>query len=142
MAELITGFTIWAQAMPLYSLIVISFVITLLTTIAYKYFSDQKAIKFLKDEIKSLSDQMKELKDNPQKMMEKQKELMEKNLKMMKYSLKPSLYTAIPLIAIFYFIRNIYEDSGAIIFSLTWIWIYIILSIVFSIILRKVLKVH
>jgi len=139
---IITGFTVWAQTYPLYSIVLVSFLITLFTTVIYKYVSDQKTMKILKDEIKLLQKEMKEVKDNPKKILDKQKELMEKNFSMMKHSLKPSLYTALPLLLIFYFIRNVYINTGAVLFNLTWIWAYIIFSIIFSLIIRKIMKVY
>ncbi len=127
---------------PAYSVIIISFVLTLIVTIAYKYLTDQNLIKNIKDEIKELQKEMKELKNNPEKMMEKQKVMMEKNLKLMGHTLKPSLYTLIPLLIIFSWLNKTYADSGKILFGLSWIWIYIISSVIFSIALRKILRIH
>jgi uncharacterized membrane protein (DUF106 family) len=85
---------------------------------------------------------MKLLKDNPNKMMEKNKEIMAKNMQMMTQSFKPLLYTFVPFGIIFFGLRNIYEPFGKLLFGLSWIWIYILSSFVFSIILRKMLKVY
>ncbi|MBS3155998.1 DUF106 domain-containing protein [Candidatus Woesearchaeota archaeon] len=127
---------------PVYSISFISFIITLIVTIAYKYLTDQQLIKRMKDEMKELNKEMKELKDDPKRMMEKQKIVMEKNLKLMGHTLKPSLYTLIPLLIIFSWLKDTYTDSGKILFGLSWIWIYIISSLIFSIVLRKILRVH
>ena len=132
----------FASLSPLYSLLTISFFLTLITTLIYKYTTDQVMLKSFKEESKKLQEEMKLLKNNPNKMMEKNKELMEKNMKMMTQSIKPLLYTIIPFGIIFFGLRNIYEQFGKILFGLSWIWIYVISSIVFSIILRKLLKVH
>lgn len=86
---------------PLVGLLVISFILTLLTSLSYKFLTNQKELKQHKEDMNKLQKEIKELKDNPQKMMDKQKEIMEKNLKMMKYSFKPMLITFIPLIIIF-----------------------------------------
>ena len=45
------GFIAWN---PLVALIVISFVLMLITTLIYKYFTDQEAMKNLKDEMKEI----------------------------------------------------------------------------------------
>ena len=127
---------------PQHSLIFISFLLTLLITIAYKYLTDQKFLKKAKAELKELQKEIKELKHNPTRMMEKQKELMQKNMKLMGHSLKPSLFTLLPLIIIFSWLRSTYAPMGKILFGLSWIWVYIIFSIIFSLILRKILKVH
>jgi len=127
---------------PLISLLFISFILTLITTLIYKYTTNQEMMKSFKEEIKKLQEEMKLLKDNPNKMMEKNKEIMAKNMQMMTQSFKPLLYTFVPFGIIFFGLRNIYEPFGKLLFGLSWIWIYILSSFVFSIILRKMLKVY
>ncbi|MEK6835030.1 MAG: EMC3/TMCO1 family protein [Nanoarchaeota archaeon] len=127
---------------PAISLLIISFILTLITTLTYKYTTNQEMIKSFKEESKKLQEEMKLLKNDPGKIMEKNKELMEKNMEMMKQSFKPLLYTFIPFAIIFFGLRNIYEPFGKILFGLSWIWIYIISSVIFSMILRKLLKVY
>lgn len=83
------------------SLLIISFILTSIITIVYKYVTDQKMLKELKDEMKRLQEDIKNFKDNPTKVMETQKVLMEKNMKMMMHTLKPTLFTFVPLLIIF-----------------------------------------
>lgn len=84
------------------AILIISAVITLLTTIAYKYLTDQKKMKALRKEMKQYQKKIKELsKEDPKKAMAVQKEMMEKNMELMKQSFKPTLYTLIPLLIIF-----------------------------------------
>ena len=85
-------------------------------------------------EILSTKEQMKEFKEDPKKAMELQKKAMEKNMKYMMQSFKPMLITFIPIIFIFGWLRGYYTDLGNpdIIFGLTWIWVYIIFSIIMS----------
>ena len=128
---------------PIFGLIFISFILTLLITLVYKYLTDQELMKTLKDDVKFLQKKMKEFKDNPKKVMEIQKEAMEKNTKYMMQSLKPTLITLIPLIFIFGWLRNRYTGIDLnLLFIHNWIWGYIIFSVIFSIILRKILKVY
>lgn len=127
---------------PKGALIIICFLLTLLTTLVYKYATNQKWVKQMKDEMAVLQKQMKEQKNNPKKMMEIQKELMEKNMKFMMHSFKPLIYTFVPLLILFGWLRGVYQDMGRILFGLSWIWIYLIASIIFSTILRKVLKIY
>jgi len=126
---------------PLIAMLIISLLMTLLITLSYKYLTNQELMKSLKNELKDFQKQMKDNKDNAQKVMEIQKQSLEKNMKYMMHSFKPTLYTFIPLIIIFTWLRNTYSGKGALIFGLTWIWVYIISSIIFSILLRKLLKV-
>lgn len=146
-SESITGFFSlslgpFASWNPSFSLLIISFVLTLITTLIYKYTTDQPLMKSFKEENKKLQEEMKLLKNDPAKMMEKNKQLMEKNMQVMKQSFKPMLYTFVPFAIIFFGLRNIYEPFGKILFGLSWIWIYIISSVIFSILLRKLLKVY
>ncbi|MBL7147402.1 MAG: DUF106 domain-containing protein [Nanoarchaeota archaeon] len=127
---------------PKLALILISFLLTLLITLVYKFTTNQKMMKETKEELKEMQKEMRGLKDDPKKMMEKQKKLMEKNMKMMMHSFKPMLFTFIPIIIMFSWLKNEYEPLGKVMFGLSWIWVYIIFSIIFSIITRKILKVY
>jgi uncharacterized membrane protein (DUF106 family) len=127
---------------PAISLLIISFVLTLITTLIYKYTTNQEMLKSFKEESKKLQQEMRLLKNDPNKVMEKNKELMEKNMKVMSQSFKPLLYTFIPFAIIFFGLRNIYQPLGKILLGLSWIWVYIISSIIFSMVLRKILKVY
>ena len=127
-----------------YNLLLISFVLTAAITVLYKLMTDQKLMKEIKDEMKRMQKEMKELKSEPEKVMALQKQVMQKNLKYMMQSLKPTLITFIPIIFIFGWLRDYYTDIGnpAVLFGLGWIWIYIIFSVILSIALRKLMKVH
>ncbi len=127
-----------------FGLLVISFILTFIITLAYKFLTDQKLMKSLKEELKELQKKMKEFKDQPSKLMEIQKEAMQKNFKYMIHSMKPTIITFLPIIIIFSWLRNYYTSLGnpPVFLGLSWIWSYIIFSIIFSIILRKIFKVH
>ncbi len=85
----------------LWVIIILSFVVSAIITLVYKYFTNQSLMKQLKDEIKALQKQMKELKDNPQEMMKVQKRAMETNMKYMMQSFRSTLITFVPIILIF-----------------------------------------
>ena len=86
---------------PLIGIVIISFVISLLVTVVYKYATDQNEMKRLKDKQKEYQDQMKSLRDNPSEMMKVQKEAMSTSFQYMKHSFKPTLITMIPVLIIF-----------------------------------------
>ncbi|MAG45355.1 MAG: hypothetical protein CMH63_01110 [Nanoarchaeota archaeon] len=128
---------------PLGALIIISFLLTALITVAYKYFTDQELMKSLKAELKELQGQMKEAKHDTERLMQLQKQSMEKNMKYMMNSFKPTLITLVPILIIFSWLRATYSEIDLNFLGIhSWIWIYIIFSIVFSIGLRKILRVH
>lgn len=84
-----------------WTIFIMSFVLTLLITLIYKFTTDQNLMKKLKAEMKVLQKEMKLLAKDPKKAMAHQKKLMSKNMTYMKHSLKPTLYTFIPIIIIF-----------------------------------------
>nr|MBI4156842.1 DUF106 domain-containing protein [Candidatus Woesearchaeota archaeon] len=132
----------WAvNISPLIGMIVISFFLTLIVTLVYKWTTDQVMMKSLKDELKQHQKEMKNYKDDPKKMMEIQGKAMEKNMKYFMHSLKPMIITFIPLILVFGWLKLTYNGIE-VLFGLSWIWSYIIFSMIFSIVLRKVLKVY
>lgn len=87
---------------PFWSILIISFVLTLVITLVYKFTTDQKKMKKLKEDMKEYQKKIKTLsKENPQKAMAIQQEAMKHNMDYMKSSFKSTLYTFIPIIIIF-----------------------------------------
>lgn len=121
---------------PKTSLIAISFLITLVMTLATKYLTDQKRMKELKEIQKACQIKIKDAKGKPEDMAKIQKEIMSCSMELMKHSFKPMIYTFIPIIIFFWWIKGIYTGvlSG-------WIWWYLGTAILSSMILRKVLDV-
>ena len=97
---------------------------------------------------KSLQKDMRALKDNPSKLMELNKLAMQKNMEYMRHSMKPTLYTLLPLLLIFGWLRETFSDTGDLFvvpivgWGFGWLGTYILVSIISSIALRKVFKVH
>jgi len=118
-------------------------IIGLITTLVQKYATDQATIKQIKDEQKALQVEMKQYKEHPEKLMELQKKSMELVFKTMPLTMRPLVYTAVPFILLLrwfgdYFITNPIKIFG----FFSWLWAYILFSILFSSIFRKWLKVH
>ena len=139
---------------PLISIAVLSLLITLAVTIIYKFTTNQKRLKELKDDMKRMRDDMKKYQTDPKKMMELQQESMKKSFEQMKHTLLPTFITMVPILVIFAWIRSSLSDKTVILqfpFNIPkigdnsgfgWIGIYVITSIVFSIVLRKLFKVY
>lgn len=83
---------------PFWAIVVLALGISFLSTLAYKYLTNQKKMKELKDQQKEFQSRMKELRSQPDKMMGVQKEAMKVNMEYMKMSFKPTLITMIPLL--------------------------------------------
>jgi len=89
-------------ALPiLWAVIILSFLISLIITLVYKYTTDQNLMKQLKDEMKELQKELKGLRGSPERAMQVQKKLMQINGKYMMQSMKSTLYSFIPIILIF-----------------------------------------
>lgn len=127
---------------PLGALIIISFILTLITTLVYKYFTDQEAMKSLKEEMKEIQNEMKQVKDNPTKMMELQKQSFSKMMESFKHQIKPMLITFVPFLILFPWLSGAYTPYGKLFIGLGWFGTYFVFGIIFNIILRKLLKVH
>lgn len=128
-----------------YNLMIITFIITLFTTLVYKFTTNQERLKSIREEMKSIQSEIKKFKDNPKEMLEKQKQLSPLMLESYKHIFKPMLITFLPLILILGWLRETFTvngESAKILFSLSWLWSYIIFSVIFSIIIRKILKVY
>src|SRR3989338_5522484 len=122
-------------------IIVIS-ALTFISTLLYKYTTDQKTLKEIKDEQKLLQAEMKKYRDHPEKFMEYQKKSMELTMKILPMAMRPTVYTIVPIILLFNWFTDFFASNPAKIFGfMHWLLAYIIISIIISSIFRKLLKV-
>lgn len=85
----------------LWVILIVSFVISVIITLAYKFFTDQKMMKEVRGEIKGMQKEMKEFRNDVAKVSHINKQMMQKQMKLMMQSLKVTIYTLIPLIIVF-----------------------------------------
>lgn len=126
-----------------WGMVIISAAITLITTLLQKYTTNQEELRLIKKEQKLLQDEMKKHEGQQEKLLEMQKKQLEFIPRTMDITMRPMMYTVIPIILFFrwfsdYFILN---PDIRIFGILSWIWAYLIFSIVFSMIFRKVFDV-
>jgi len=133
MVDLVSIIILYPQA----SILLISFLVTLFITIISHYFTDKELMRGIKEKQKRLREEMKQHKDNPQKMMEINKQMMEDFPTQMKQSMKISLITIVPLLFLFNWLRVAFNQTAI---ATNWIWWYIIASLIFSLVLRKLFK--
>ncbi len=121
--------------------------ITLLITIVQKYTVDQNVMRELKADSKKMRKELKAIKNDPAKMQQHQKKMMNLSMKQMKMSFKPMMYYMIPLIIFFTWLSNTMIGI-TVLKPPIWPWemgylgSYIVLSIFFSMMFRKILKVN
>lgn len=121
-------------------MIIITALISLILTLVQRFATDQDSLRQLRKEQKILQEEMKKFKDNPQKLLELQKKQLEFFPKTLDLTMTPLIYTTIPILLFFrwfydYFAANPTQNS---IFGfMSWFWAYLILSIIFSMVYRK-----
>lgn len=135
-----------------WSILVLSFIITLFITLAYKFLSNQTEIKRLKDEAKELKKEMKTTKNDPEKLMQIQKQSMQKSMETFRHSMKPMFFYMIPLLLVFGWMSKTFKGAGELISwgfyiplfgtGFGWLGTYVLSTVLFNLILRKILKVH
>lgn len=130
------SFTEMMAADPKISIAIFSVVVTLISTLAQKWLTNQEHLKSLKKRQKEIQKELKKCKDECV-MKELNLEMMKIVGVMFKSSMKPMFVTIIPFLLLFAWLRGVYSP----VMGSSWIWYYIGYSIVASMILRKVLKV-
>ena len=123
------------QLYPIYSLIGISIMVTLVSTLAHKWLTNQEHMKNLKARQKEIQKELKSCKDTDL-LKELNGELLQLTGVMFKSSMKPMFVTIIPFLLLFNWLRAVYSPILS-----SWIWYYLGFSILSSIFIRKVLKV-
>ncbi|HIH39191.1 TPA: DUF106 domain-containing protein [Candidatus Woesearchaeota archaeon] len=123
----------------------ISLIVSLVTVIVYKYTTDQILMKSIKEDLDKLNKKMRENRSDSHKMTQIQKEMWSKQMTMMKHSFTSTIYTFIPIIILFSWLTaNMGAEKilnlGFVKFG--WLGSYILFAILFSSILRKLLKVY
>ena len=112
-------------------------IISLILMLSQKYLTNQEMLKEIKKEQKYLQKEMKKYKDHPEKLMELNKKQFEFFPKTFEITMKPLIYTSIPLIILFRWFGGILSP----IWGGSWIWYYLIGSIIFSSIFKKIFDV-
>ena len=123
--------------------LIIIFLLALATTFVQKYTTDQKALKEIKEEQKKMQAEMKKFEKSPEKIVELNQKQFELMGRMMKISMGSVVYTAVPFILLFrwfndFFLINPYKFFG----FMTWFLFYLLGTLLFSSIIRKVMKVE
>lgn len=86
---------------PALGLLIVSLLISVITTLAIKFLTNQSLMKDLRNELKELQKEMKDLRNNPKKMAQVNERMMETNSKYMSHSMRPTFFTLIPILLIF-----------------------------------------
>ncbi len=124
-------------------LILITGVLNYLTTLLHKHTTDQDLLKQIKEEQKLVQEQMKLYKTNPDKSLELSKKSAELAMKTMPITMRPVIYTTIPFILLIRWFGDYFKEKPVEIFGfMSGIWAYIVFFVLWSMIFRKIMKVH
>jgi uncharacterized membrane protein (DUF106 family) len=125
-----------------FGIVLVAAIISLFITLIQKYTTDQETLRQIKKEQKLLQEEMKKYKDHPEKLIELQKKQFEFIPRTFEITMRPIIYTTVPIILFFRWFNDYFALSPMKIFGfLSWFWAYIIASIIFSSIFRKVFNV-
>jgi uncharacterized membrane protein (DUF106 family) len=126
---------------PKVSIVIVSLIVSLISTVVTKYTTNQAMLKSIKDRQKEIQKEMKEKKYSPtdKRYMELQSEILGLTGKMFKNSFKPLLITMVPFLLLFYWLRNFFGVELGM--GNSWLWYYIIPSIVVGSLYRKIFKI-
>lgn len=119
---------------------------TLVATLIQKKFTDVDLVKTLRGDIKKINKEMKESKEDAKKLNELMNKSFEIQKKMMGQTMKPTMISSVAVLGAFYFLSTFYSETTLLLpFSLPfigntlgWIGIYILVSIISSIVFRKI----
>lgn len=122
---------------PRASILIVSAIITLISTLVTGWLTDQEHLKSLKAKQKELNKKLKTCKPGEKLFQEIQSEILQISGTMMKAQFKPMMVTIVPFLILFAWLKQIYDPvfdgSG-------WVVWYIIGSILFSSVYRKLFK--
>ena len=139
---------------PILGILLLSIVINIFVTLATKYMTDQERLKHIRGEMKKIRVEMKEARNDPQKMAEINRRSMQHSGEQFKQQFKPMLITMIPIILIFAWLRGIFAYDQIILnlpFNIWkpgvnngfgWFGVYFLSTAIFSILFKKLFKVH
>jgi uncharacterized membrane protein (DUF106 family) len=127
-----------------FGMMILVFIIALITTLVQKYATDQETLKQIKKEQKEIRKEMQKYKNHPEKMLEINKKNMEFVGKTMKLTMKGNLITVIPFGLLFMWFRDFFPLIGSpkLLGIFSWFWFYFVFTMIFSVALRKAMKVY
>ncbi|ABR56706.1 protein of unknown function DUF106 transmembrane [Methanococcus aeolicus Nankai-3] len=102
---------------PAIAILTMAFVVSFIINLATKLLVNQKRMAELKKEIQDFQVKARQAQKDPdlmEKLQAEQQKMMASQMEMMKMSFKPMIYTWVPIIAIFAYLRHVYDYNGVI----------------------------
>lgn len=135
---------------PLVFTVLIAFLTSFLSQLAFSFFTNKEFLKNGQSEMKALQKELLAMKPTDAGYSEKQNKLLDLNMAVMTHTMKPTLITMIPFLVIFFYARELVPSDQPLVYlpfsvpfagsSLEFIGTYLVFSILFSALLRKAAK--
>jgi uncharacterized membrane protein (DUF106 family) len=135
MIEQITSF---ASNYPKTTIVIISLIVSFVSSLITKYTTDQELLKSINERRKEIQKEIKEKKysETDKRFLKLQQEMLELSGTVLKHSFRPTLVTLIPFLILFKFLGGFFHP----LIGNLWIWYYVLSSLLFSSLYRKILK--
>jgi len=126
-----------------WGMVILLFIVNLAMTLVQKYTTDQATLKEIKKEQKEFQKESQQYRDDPAKMMEMNKKQIDFFKRTFIITMRASMFTLVPLVLLFRWFGDYFSlIEGFKFFGyLGWFWFYLLASIVFTTIFRKVFDV-
>jgi uncharacterized membrane protein (DUF106 family) len=122
-------------------MLIIVAAIMVVIILVQKYTMDHELMAEIKKEQKLLNEEMKKYKDHPEKLMDLQKQSLKTIPKTLEVTMRPTMFTFIPIILFFRWFQDYFAEAAVKVFGIfSWFWAYLLLSIFFSVIFRKLFR--
>jgi uncharacterized membrane protein (DUF106 family) len=135
---------------PLVFTVLVAVFTSSISQLSFAFFTNKEFIKNGRGEMKKMQKRLLSMKPEEAGYAELQNKLLDLNMQMMSHTLKPTLITMIPFLAIFAYAKSVIPLDQPLITlpftlplvgnSFEFIGVYFITSIIFSTIIRKVLR--
>lgn len=89
---------------PVVTIFIVAAIISVISVVVQKYFTNQERLKFLKKEMKKFQEKIKKNKDNQEEQLKIHKKMMPMQGEMMKESLRPTLWMMLPFMLVFFWL--------------------------------------
>ncbi|VVB76586.1 Uncharacterised protein [Candidatus Tiddalikarchaeum anstoanum] len=135
---------------PLIFTALIALLTSILSQLAFAFFTDKTFMKTGQEEMKKLQQELLKMKVDEQGYSEKQNKLLDLNMSIMTHTMKPTMVTMIPFLLIFLYAKSVIPTEQPLISfpvslpfigpSLEFIGTYILFSLIFTTIIRKIIR--
>lgn len=94
-----------AQPEAFFTILIATILVSLISSIAHKYTTDQKKMKRIKEKVKELQKEIKEARGDQDRILKINAQIMKQQNDLMMQSMRPMIFTFLPIIIIFIYLQ-------------------------------------